>query len=253
MTENIPVKPDHEGVPVCKIVFWGPTMAGKTTALTIAKVLKSLEDPENVYKFLKLEDPTGRTLFFDQAIFGVGKDSRTGKPFLKYHIFTVPGQDRHKSQRKVVLQGAHGLVVVIDSEKVRWEENKKALAEIGDLVGERLSSGSLPYYLILNKMDLPGDQRISSIDVSRLLVEAGIDGKMGNALARIQEASCINARDDLKKLLATAKRAEIINEYGYLKKSSRPESVRRIINPIENLIKEVLFSVMRQKKKQSAN
>ena len=42
------IKRDHQGVPVVKIVFWGPTLAGKTTALTITKVLKSLEDPENV-------------------------------------------------------------------------------------------------------------------------------------------------------------------------------------------------------------
>ena len=104
------IKRDHEGVPTCKVVFWGPTMAGKTTALTIFKVLKSLEDPENVYKFLKLEDPTGRTLFFDQAIFGVGKDPRTGLPYLKYHIFTVPGQDRHVGQRKVVTHRLHQIV-----------------------------------------------------------------------------------------------------------------------------------------------
>ena len=101
-------------------------------------------------------------------------------------------------------------------------------------------------------MELPGDQRISSLDVGRLLVEAKIDGKMGNALARVHEASCITARDDLKRILATADRASIVTEEGFLKKSARPESVKRIINPIENLVKEVLFSVMRQKKKQAA-
>lgn len=253
MVDELPLKPDHEGIPICKIVFWGPTLAGKTTALTIAKALKSLEDPDNIYKFLKSEDPTGRTLFFDQAIFGVGKDARTGKPYLKYHIFTVPGQDHRKSQRKVVLQGAHGLVVIIDAEKVRWQENKKALIEIGELVGDRLHSGSLPYYLILNKMDLPADQRISSIDIGRLLVEAGVDKNMGEALARIQETSCIIARDDLKKLLATANRAEIISKQGYLKKSARPDSVKRIITPIENLVKLILFAVIRQKQRQSGS
>ncbi len=36
------IKRDHQGIPVVKIVFWGPTLAGKTTALTITKVLKSL-------------------------------------------------------------------------------------------------------------------------------------------------------------------------------------------------------------------
>jgi GTPase SAR1 family protein len=246
VTAAIPMlKKDHEGVPVAKITFWGTTMAGKTTALTIIKVLKSLEDPSQVYKWLKLEDPTGRTLFFDQAIFGVGKDAR-GLPLLKYHVYTTPGQDRHSAQRKVVLRGSHGLIIVIDSEKVRWDDNKRSLMEINELAGDLLASGSLPYYILLNKMDLPKEQRISSLEVGKLLVESGASSKLKDAAVRIVEASCITASNDLKKLLTENPREMITDENGLLKKGVRPKSVQRVVKPVEFLIKEVVVNVLRQ-------
>lgn len=239
------IKRDHQGVPVVKIVFWGPTLAGKTTALTITKVLKSLEDPENVYKFLKLEDPTGRTLFFDQAIFGIGKTA-AGLPILKYHLFTVPGQERHSGQRKVVLRGAHGLIVVVDSEKSRWEENKFSLTEIGKLAGDKLASGALPYHIMLNKMDLPKDQRISSLEVGKMLSESGVASSLRDAAVRIVEVSCLEARDDLKKLLSTGDRAKIVDTNGRLRKEYRPPSVTRVIKSVESLIREIIIQMMKQ-------
>ncbi|MHA1942094.1 MAG: hypothetical protein ACXABI_08780 [Candidatus Hodarchaeales archaeon] len=239
------IKRDHQGVPVVKIVFWGPTLAGKTTALTITKVLKSLEDPENVYKFLKLEDPTGRTLFFDQGIFGIGKTS-AGLPILKYHLFTVPGQERHSGQRKVVLRGAHGLICVVDSEKSRWEENKFALREINELAGDKLSTGTLPYQIMLNKMDLPIEQRITSLEVGKLLNEAGVVGNLRDAAVRIIEVSCLKARDDLKQLLSSGDRSKIVDTTGKLKKEYRPTSVNRVIKPVESLVREIIIHMMKQ-------
>ena len=239
------IKRDHQGVPVVKIVFWGPTLAGKTTALTITKVLKSLEDPENVYKFLKLEDPTGRTLFFDQGIFGVGKTA-AGLPILKYHLFTVPGQERHAGQRKVVLRGAHGLICVVDSEKSRWEENKFSLKEITTLVGDKLANGALPYHIMLNKMDLPSEQRISSLEVGKMLSESGAVTSLRDAAVRIIEVSCLNARDDLKKLLSESDRSKIVDSNGRLKKEFRPMSVNRVIKPVESLVREIIIHMMKQ-------
>ncbi|MHA1167525.1 MAG: hypothetical protein ACTSRU_06865 [Candidatus Hodarchaeales archaeon] len=210
------LKKDHEGVPVAKIVYWGTTMAGKTTALTIIKVLKSLEDPSNVYKFLKLEDPTGRTLFFDQAIFGIGKDSR-GLPLLKYHVYTTPGQDRHVSQRKVVLRGAHGLIIVIDSDKTRWDDNKRSLMEIN-----------------------------AALEVGKLLVEAGAASNLKDAAVRVVEASCIHGSNDLKALLTENPREAITDEAGLLKKSVRPKSVQRVVKPLEFLVREIVVNLLKQ-------
>ena len=245
--ESAALKTDHDGVPVCKIVYWGPTMAGKTTALTIVKVLKTLEDPGNTYKFLKLEDPTGRTLFFDQAVFGLGTDKSTGLPYMKYHIYTVPGQDRHAGQRKVVLQGANALIVVIDSEKKRWDENRNSLIEVNELIGERISSGDLPWFVVVNKMDLPAEERISALEIGKLLVEAGVHGNMRDAASRIVETSCLQAKDDLKELLSKSDRAAITDSDGKLKKSARPRSVQRVVQPIEALLREIIVKTMRDK------
>lgn len=239
MVTRMALKKDHAGVITVKVVFWGPTLAGKTTALTIYKVLKSLEDPENVYKFLKLEDPSGRTLFFDQAIFGLGRNT-TGLPYLKYHVFTVPGQMRHKGQRKVVLEGVQGLVVVIDSTLERWEENKESLMELKELIGEKIAQNELPYVIMLNKMDLPENERISPQEVSKLLVEAGMHNQMRDAHARIVAASCLQARDALKELLQNKSEAQLKDKDGRLKRELRPQTVQRIIQPVEQVVREIL-------------
>ena len=46
-------------------------MAGKTFTVTAIKVMKSLEDPRSVFDFVTVKDQdTGKTVFFDQAVFG---------------------------------------------------------------------------------------------------------------------------------------------------------------------------------------
>ncbi len=56
-----------------KIVFFGSSLAGKTTALSIFHAIKNQTDPDAVYKFQKIEDKvTHRTIALDHAIFGLG-------------------------------------------------------------------------------------------------------------------------------------------------------------------------------------
>jgi len=135
---------------------------------------------------------------------------------------------------------------VIDSEKTRWDDNKRSLMEVAELAGDMLADGSLPYYILLNKMDLPADQRISSLEVGKLLVEAGASSKLKDAAVRVVEASCITASNDLKKLLTENPRETITDENGLLKKSSRPKAVQRVVKPLEFLIKEIIVNVLRQ-------
>ena len=239
-------KHDYDDVPVIKVVFWGPSMAGKTTALTIYKVLKSLEDPKQVYKFLKVEDPTGRTLFFDQAIFGLGTNPQTRKSRYKYHIFTVPGQERHSGQRKVILQGAHGLVIVIDASKNQYEYNKESIAELNILFKDKFVNGGISFVFCLNKMDLPKEERISVADLGKLLVETGWSSNLRDSLSRVVETSCLNARDDLTKILQEKNLDELKDEKGYLKRDLRPESVQRIVKPIEMVLREILVKKLQE-------
>ena len=180
-----------------KIVFWGPTLAGKTTALSLFHAIKKKEDPQSVYNFLKLEDKaTERTIGFDQATFGLGTGA--GKGF-KYHLFTTPGQDRFKSMRKIVINGLHGIIVVIDSEKARWEENRDSLTELFQILGEKLYQREVKMAIILNKMDLPAETRISAADVGKLMLEAGVSDKLRDTFASTFEVSCLEALGALKE------------------------------------------------------
>jgi len=218
-----------------KIVFWGPTMAGKTTALSLFHAIKKKEDPESVYNFLKLEDKqTERTIGFDQATFGLG--GGPGKGF-KYHLFTTPGQDRFKSMRKIVINGVQGIIVVIDSEKARWDENKISLTELFEVLGEKISSGEVKIAIMLNKMDLPSDTRISAVDVGRLMIESGVSGKLRDTFASTFEVSCLNALNSLRESWGK----------GEWNPKQRPQAVQRIIQPIQMIIRDILISELQKR------
>ncbi|MFW9996199.1 MAG: ADP-ribosylation factor-like protein [Candidatus Odinarchaeota archaeon] len=228
--ESLTVEHGEQGI---KIVFFGPTMSGKTTILSIFHAIKKREDPEKTYQFLKLEDKaTERTIGFDHAVFGLGD---TG---FKYHLFTVAGQDRFAAMRKVVAQGLHGLIIVINSEKIEWDANKRSLTELFQLFGEKVKDGTLPVQILLNKMDLPEPERINSFDAAKLLVETGVRDSIPDAQVNILELSCLNALSDLKSML----------QDGNFDPKQRPKSVQRIIQPIQQVIRDVLVQEMKRRK-----
>ncbi|MHA1206800.1 MAG: ADP-ribosylation factor-like protein [Candidatus Hodarchaeales archaeon] len=218
-----------------KIVFWGPTMAGKTTALSLFHAIKKKEDPESVYNFLKLEDKqTERTIGFDQATFGLG--GGPGKGF-KYHLFTTPGQDRFKSMRKIVINGVQGIIVVIDSERARWDENRVSLTELFEILGTKIYSGEVKIAIMLNKMDLPSDTRISAVDVGRLMIASGVSDKLRDTFASTFEVSCLNALNSLRESWGR----------GEWNPKQRPQAVQRIIQPIQMVIRDILISELRRR------
>ncbi|MFX0090973.1 MAG: hypothetical protein ACFFBD_04355 [Candidatus Hodarchaeota archaeon] len=283
-----PLKIDHDGVPVTKVVFWGTTLAGKTTILKTMGLVKALETPDKIFEFRRIEDEeTMRTTGFDLLVLGVGSNKANPKlPLLKIHLFTVPGQERFKAIRKVVQEGLHGLIITIDSTKERWEENRRALTEIWDIVGDELSSGQLPSIIIVNKMDLPPNQRIAPQDISDLAKEAGIFDKAGEILQNVYDVSCLQSiqhlgsfmqtveqEDEVGKVIQTIGKALLIagkdrplddgirlitkvvdallrkksvdKAFGgmpaYLKQGNRPEHIKRILMPMEHIVRAILI------------
>lgn len=221
-----------------KIVFFGPSLAGKTTTLSIFHAIKKREDPDSVYQFLKLEDKaTQRTIGFDHAIFGLGERGTGGQHDFKYHLFTVPGQDRFKAMRKVVAQGLQGLVLVIDSSKTQWEANKTSLTELFQILGEKITDGSIAVQIMLNKMDLPQEQRITAFEAAQLLVETGVKKNIADAQVNIIETSCLQAVKDLAEIIKTGK----------WDAKDRPASIQRIIQPIQMIIREILIKELRKR------
>lgn len=226
-----------------KIVFFGPSLAGKTTALSIFHAIKNQTDPDAVYKFQKIEDKaTHRTIALDHATFGLGNKNSHGEHDFKYHLFTVPGQDRFKAMRRVVSEGLQGLIIVIDSTKVQWEDNKASLLELIEFFGNSLNDGSIAVQIMLNKMDLPQASRISSYDAAKLLVETKVKKNFNEAQVNIIETSCLQAVKDFTEAI---KAGQLKDPKDY------PQSVQRIMQPITNIVREILVRDLKKRSEQA--
>ena len=79
-----------------------------------------------------------------------------GDAKLRIKLFTVPGQPIHSSTRKLVLQGADGVVLVADSRVSETENNAASFIDLRDNLranGSEISK--MPLVIQFNKRDLP--------------------------------------------------------------------------------------------------
>ena len=73
-------------------------------------------------------------------------------------MYTVPGQSYYNATRKLVLQGADGVVFVADSQARRFDDNMESLQNLQDnLLGQGVDIRQLPVVFQYNKQDLPRD------------------------------------------------------------------------------------------------
>src|SRR3970282_1621119 len=107
-----------------KIVYYGPGRSGKTTNL---QYIFSRGPEDRRGRMVSLATQTDRTLFFDFLPLELGKISgfRT-----RFQLYTVPGQVYYNATRKLVLQGADGVVFVADSQRRQAEENMESLRNL---------------------------------------------------------------------------------------------------------------------------
>ncbi len=98
---------------------------------------------------------TDRTLFFDFLPLELGSISGFST---KFQLYTVPGQSYYNATRKLVLQGADGVVFVADSQARRFDDNLESLQNLQDnLLGQGVDIRQLPVVFQYNKQDLPRD------------------------------------------------------------------------------------------------
>jgi len=133
----------------CKVVYYGPGRCGKTT---------NLEYIHNAFKkqvkgeMISIKTDGDRTLFFDFLPLKLGKLKGCD---IRVQLYTVPGQVRYASTRKLVLRGADGVIFVADSLKVRREKNMLALKDLQQNLKEyNLSIFKIPLVMQFNKRDL---------------------------------------------------------------------------------------------------
>jgi len=136
----------------CKIVYYGPGRCGKTTNLEhIFKAGKKYTKSDMV----SINTKGDRTLFFDFLPIGLGKIRGCD---VKLQLYTVPGQQKYNSTRKLVLKNVDGLVFVADSLEVRREANILSLKDLQDNLAEQnIDMFQMPVVLQYNKRDLADD------------------------------------------------------------------------------------------------
>lgn len=142
----------------CKIVYYGPSLGGKTT--NIQWLYQSLAQ-EQRSKLVALNTEIERTLLFDFLPLDVG-DIRGYKT--RFHLYSVPGQIVYDATRKLVLQGIDGVVFVADSQRDRLEENLQAFDNLEkNLYQQGYNIKDIPLVIQYNKRDLPNSMPIDEL------------------------------------------------------------------------------------------
>ena len=136
----------------CKIVYYGPGRSGKTTNLHY--IYGQVPD-DRKGKMVSLATQTDRTLFFDFLPLDLGTISGFTT---KFQLYTVPGQVYYQTTRKLVLQGADGVVFVADSQARQLEENIESFQDLhANLAEQGIDARGVPLVIQYNKQDLPRD------------------------------------------------------------------------------------------------
>ena len=136
----------------CKIVYYGPGRSGKTSNL---QYIYSQVPDDRKGRMVSLATQTDRTLFFDFLPLDLGSISGFTT---KFQLYTVPGQVYYNATRKLVLQGADGVVFVADSQVRQLDENIESLQNLqANVLEHGIDIRTLPMILQYNKQDLPRD------------------------------------------------------------------------------------------------
>src|ERR1700739_2670442 len=134
----------------CKIVYYGPSLCGKTTNL---QWIYDKTNPQAKGKLISLATETDRTLFFDFLPLALGQVRGFTT---RFPLFTVPGQVFYDASRKLILKGVDGVVFVADSQDARMEANVESQQNLDKNLKEQgYDLKVVPYVLQFNKRDLP--------------------------------------------------------------------------------------------------
>jgi signal recognition particle receptor subunit beta len=114
-----------------------------------------------------------RTLFFDFLPIGLGKIKGCD---VKVQLYTVPGQAKYSSTRKLVLKNVDSVVFVADSLEVRRKANFLSLKDLQqNLAEQNMNIFKIPLVLQYNKRDL-AEQGLPIMPVA--LMEKDLNSKL---------------------------------------------------------------------------
>lgn len=134
-----------------KIVYYGPGLSGKTTSL---RQIHAGVRADARGQLISLSTEGDRTLFFD---FLPLKIEQIRGLTLRLQLYTVPGQVFYDATRKLVLNGADGVVFVADSQPAALDSNLESRGNLETNLSEMgIDLTSFPFVIQYNKRDLPG-------------------------------------------------------------------------------------------------
>jgi signal transduction histidine kinase/signal recognition particle receptor subunit beta len=124
-------------------------MGGKTTSL---QAVHQIFCRSNEVQLVSINTEEDSTLLFDFLPINLGQVEGFK---IRIQGFTVPGQPKYKLMRKYVLSGADAVVLVVDSEASRLEENIASMESMRkNLELNGLDPETIPLVLQYNKRDL---------------------------------------------------------------------------------------------------
>ncbi len=133
-----------------KIVYYGPALSGKTTNL---QYIHAKMNHQMCSEMITLKTREDRTIYFDFLRLELGQIAGL-KP--RFNLYTVPGQVYYIESRKLVLQGADGVVFVADSQ---WHQMEGNIETMNNMEENLRTLGhdprTVPLVLQCNKRDLP--------------------------------------------------------------------------------------------------
>ncbi|WDE95877.1 ADP-ribosylation factor-like protein [Lentisphaera profundi] len=148
-----------------KIVYYGPGLCGKTTNL---QIVHEKMPGESKGKMSSLATSQDRTLFFD--FLPLKSDAIEGYT-TKFQMYTVPGQVKYNSTRKLVLRNCDGVVFVADSQIKKMPENIESLQNLDENLKEQGSSvDEMPLVFQYNKRDM---KDVSPVEYMDFLINNG--------------------------------------------------------------------------------
>nr|WP_153864880.1 MULTISPECIES: ADP-ribosylation factor-like protein [Myxococcaceae] len=183
-----------------KIVFYGPGLSGKTTSLR--KVYETVR-PAHRGEMMSIATEGDRTLFFD---FLPIKVEKVGDCSVRLALYTVPGQVFYNATRKLVLQGADGVVFVADSQPEAMDANRESLANLQEnLLEQGIRLERFPLVIQYNKRDLE-----SALPVEQLRAELNPRGVPDFATEATSGVGVLDALKAITRLVIKDLRAKRI-------------------------------------------
>jgi GTPase SAR1 family protein len=146
-----------------KLVYYGPAYAGKTTSL---RYLSSRLETD----VKELPTTDDRSVFFEYT---QSEKFPANKLEVKFLYWTLPGQQKYRRTRHLVLAATDAVVFVADSQYDAASKNIEMLNDLEELLADRglclegrpnMALQPIPIIFFYNKRDLPGIMSVQYMD-----------------------------------------------------------------------------------------